>query len=418
MVPALFALRQHDIVNQVLWYCAAPCDANSLTMLDTFPPTNTPFVPHESAWLATAARTCKAWLEPALRHLYHTIYLRTTGRAKIQAAPLDRFHHIGHLVRSLVISVHASTPYGTKLRTNHFKNLTSLTTLVVSESKKPELDLLADDIRACPSLPKLVNLHLSTPNKHAYLGLLEICKNLRRLRLDGRYMDEPSEVVARPERLEEFVVEYYGYLDSTLAALFTATTLVTLNVNGPRNGPSEIDYRLLGRAIEASSRTLRAVSIYYDQPINYHDTEWVVKSRALARALTLCTSLRFLRLGFPILARVPLRELLGLLRTLPIELLSFPGYPTWLYRDLDVEIFFPRLLAVMVESNPDYYSTRDMKMSRLAKFSVLMEFYTETDLMWPPTYQTLSPEAQAIFMHRPYRAASPSSPTACILILI
>jgi hypothetical protein len=117
-----------------------------------------------------------------------------------------------------------------------------------------------------------------------------------------------------PDRLEELVIEDAD-VSRALAPLFAATTLVTLNISAPTFGKPDIDYRLICRAIEASSDTLRAVSICFDHNL-LDDEEERVNGPAIARALTSCTSLRFLQLGFPIVNSIGLYDLFMLLHRL------------------------------------------------------------------------------------------------------
>jgi hypothetical protein len=73
------ALRQWSIVDLVLWYCIqVDLDANprGRTHVFDFPSTHPP----DAVWLATAARTCKAWLDPALRYLHRTVTIGMSYR--------------------------------------------------------------------------------------------------------------------------------------------------------------------------------------------------------------------------------------------------------------------------------------------------------------------------------------------------
>jgi hypothetical protein len=95
-------LLQHDIVDHVLSYCAAlPLAYDAAEGVGS----TRILVPRESAWLTTAALTCKSWLEPALRHLYRTINLCENITEGPNAVPLDLFHRIGYRVRNVVMII-------------------------------------------------------------------------------------------------------------------------------------------------------------------------------------------------------------------------------------------------------------------------------------------------------------------------
>jgi hypothetical protein len=99
------ALLQYDIIYEVLSHCVGPYDANPLAIHLVPIPCRGRFkrfplrVPIEAAWFATGARTCKAWLDPALRYLYRTLFLR-----RVQV-PTDIIERIGHRVRNLCIAI-------------------------------------------------------------------------------------------------------------------------------------------------------------------------------------------------------------------------------------------------------------------------------------------------------------------------
>jgi hypothetical protein len=94
------ALLQHDILLQVLLSCVPdPSDAISSTAPGLSVTSSKPLrVPGGVSWLASAARTCKAWLEPALHYLYRILYLH---QIRIPT-PLER---VAPRVRTLVIEL-------------------------------------------------------------------------------------------------------------------------------------------------------------------------------------------------------------------------------------------------------------------------------------------------------------------------
>jgi hypothetical protein len=136
-----------------------------------------------------------------------------------------------------------------------------------------------------------------------------------------------------PKRLEELAI-YSGYVGTALAPLFASMTLVMLNIVSGYSDWKDIDYHVLCQVIQASSHSLRAVSICYGPYTD--DVELQVEleeGRALAHALTRCTSLRFLRLGPPIIEPMALCGLFKLLTPLRIEFLSIyyrsSSYPSY-----------------------------------------------------------------------------------------
>jgi hypothetical protein len=94
------ALLQHDIVDQVLSYCAPP--PASTDVIRKHPSILT--VPRESAWFATATRTCTSWVEPALRNFYRTMDLRI-GQKNVSSLLVRRISPIGPRVRTLRICI-------------------------------------------------------------------------------------------------------------------------------------------------------------------------------------------------------------------------------------------------------------------------------------------------------------------------
>jgi hypothetical protein len=229
------ALLQHDIVDQVLSYCSAKFDANPFALNDigympasdwAEPEEQFPTqVPSEAAWLATAARTCKAWLEPALRHLYRTIYL---CRVRV---PTDTIERIGHRVRTLVININPSNSEESEEPNVPFNHFTDLTTLFVVRSDHRHTcfdSLLSDLIISCPSLPNLSNLILWFPAWPIVPQVLKPCKNLRRFRIVHerfeRYLsdsDDGAVVRLGKFKLEELVLEE-TYVGRALAPLLNA----------------------------------------------------------------------------------------------------------------------------------------------------------------------------------------------------
>jgi hypothetical protein len=160
------------------------------------------------------------------------------------------------------------------------------------------------------------------------------------------------------------------------------------------------------QAIAQLSRTLRAVSLCYDDGYCPPGPELEVLRRlgpVLAQALTSCLSLRFLQLGFPVLS-MPVPQQFELLEPIPIECLYLsPDYMC--SRDqsksystlIDNLHLLPNLLVLMC-SNWTYndYDRLNSKFPRLAVGGPATN-------IWPPTYARLSPETQALFKYRPYR---------------
>jgi hypothetical protein len=111
-----WALLQYDIVDQVLSHCVPPVCAHEMNPPGLDVQTPVGLVPKESVWLATAALTCKAWYEPALRHLYVTVHVATDGQNGIHGihgirVPLGLFRRIGSMVRTLTVTIDPSLRY-------------------------------------------------------------------------------------------------------------------------------------------------------------------------------------------------------------------------------------------------------------------------------------------------------------------
>jgi Ran GTPase-activating protein (RanGAP) involved in mRNA processing and transport len=114
-------------------------------------------------------------------------------------------------------------------------------------------------------------------------------------------------------------------LGEALHSLFAATHLVTFNIMDPIVTESQC---LIIRAIQASSRSLRAISLQHLVRVERKEDE--LTSRFFLTALLSCTSLRFLRLGdYPFIgsASMAIHELIELVTPLPIEFLSLVGAP-------------------------------------------------------------------------------------------
>jgi hypothetical protein len=159
---SLTLLQHSNIVDRVLSHCVAPYDPNRYpdpSML------RRPIrVPKNAAWLIRAALTCKAFLEPALRHSYRTLYLHAV---QAPAGVLDR---VGPWVRTLIIyieqnkeSVQPNIPF------DLFTNIATLVVVCVRPDRRHVSDLdafISDMIISCPSLPNIVNLVLWHPRWH------------------------------------------------------------------------------------------------------------------------------------------------------------------------------------------------------------------------------------------------------------
>jgi hypothetical protein len=304
------ALLQYDIVDPVLSYCLiAPYDPDRQP-LEIESDGARHLVSVKAAWLATAARTCKAWHEPALRHLSRTL----TFRDYPDPIPAHVIVGMGHGVRTLVINVRRQT-IQPAIGFNHYTRLTTLA-IFGKDYSWPSWGLSSMIRSTCPSLPNLTNLFLQTPWS-VVVEFLCICRNLRRLGIDDHEIIDPTSMpVAQLEKLEELSI-FAVAIGRPLVPLL-ATPLVTLNIAQPDVEWPYVDLRVLCEAIETSSRTLRAVSLSYR--LRAHSQPDA--GPALAKALASCKSLRFLQLGFAVIdsCRMEEPDLMALLAPLPIDL--------------------------------------------------------------------------------------------------
>jgi hypothetical protein len=297
------ALLQYDIVDLVLSYCVAP---TAPYIYESGPSISCSLIPgSESARLAIAVLICKAWLEPALRHLYLTIHVATEGRNGVRQ-PASLFRRIGHRVRTLAVLLDTAVSLGlgrTKARNPdlHFRHFTGLTTLVLAHSPTFQLHGVPPTLLSCPSLPNLAGLFIFNANWLTVLDLLKACPNLRQFRFNAWHnlelAHEPCEADVRTnERLEVLVMHSKFHecpiMGEALHSLFAATHLVTLNIKGPFATENQ---RLITRAIQASPRSLRAISLQDLLLVKRKEDD--ITSRFFLPALLSCTSLRFLRLG-------------------------------------------------------------------------------------------------------------------------
>jgi hypothetical protein len=398
-------LLQHDIMDQVLSYCDVPYYWGYRSRDER--PSVGLRVGRDAAWLATAMRTCKAWLEPSLRHLYRTVYIYAV---QVDA---DICKRIGHRVRTLVIQLEEEPPVEQEPDVD-FNHFTRLSTLTINSRYDLPLSFVSK-ILSCPSLANLADLSLIGPRQSGPLvALIRTCKSLRRLAFDTwkAEADGLSGALARPERLEEF--HFLGkqkFHDGALAPLYGTAYLVTLNIANVRLERNN-NFHLVHQAIKASSRTLLAISLRFIG--SYHDRkqilEWKVNGASdnaglalpLIEALSSCTSLRFLRIGHPILQSVTLRKLFKLLSHLSIELISFDRMYhvtrsnfEWFRDSLHL---LSNLSVLMVCIKPHDLSYVKPKLDSLV--TVTREMGRES---WPPAYGKLPLKAQAIFTDRPYR---------------
>jgi hypothetical protein len=178
------ALRQHHIVDQILWYCVAPDAEDPLTTivnLTSYPARDNNgqprrlLAPAESAWLAGAARTGRAWLEPAVRYLCHTVYLRAYH---IRRPILER---IGHLVRTLVIHIDHRIE-SQKRPVIAFDQFTRVSTLIVVNhpyvsGARHFQTVMSDAMMSCPSIPNLTSLVLVAPEDTLMFHFIWVCKS-------------------------------------------------------------------------------------------------------------------------------------------------------------------------------------------------------------------------------------------------
>jgi hypothetical protein len=402
-------LLRRDIVERVLWHCVDPVlDAYYPLIPIYVPTTSVPIyirVPSGASWFAKAARTCKAWLEPALRHLYYTVYLH-----RVQV-PKDVFEPIARMIRTLVIHM---SPYGDVVEPRiPFRLVNRLSTLIVVgptlyHPLPQQFDGLVHQIRSCPSLANLTRLVLRFSSWHpSFADLLKPCKNLQRLTFEvpSRLEDGPHEFVAKiPERLQEMTI--LGYcIDDMLATLGASTHLVVLNMRGSLDG-IQWSYRLICQIIKASCRSLRAIGLEVSHLGRENRSSLERQGQSLAKALGSCQSLRFLRLGVLdlIFGCLPLRQLFLYLARLPIRVLSLNDVSTHCTLPLQLPDFLYRFrdLAVFIYSHPD----RDVILRLQEKLRRLVfEDYTN-DPVWPPIYHKLSPAARAVLDGQPYRASS------------
>jgi hypothetical protein len=140
-------------------------------------------VPLERAWFATAARTRKTWLEPALRQLYRTINLDSWANGQCFVVSPDIVARIGDRVRTLNIDQYSNLPDDTSALAP-FTHLTTLSlNLRLSVRDSPEDNRLIA-VCSCPSFPNLTDLLVWY---HPLSGfplstIFKACRNLRRLR--------------------------------------------------------------------------------------------------------------------------------------------------------------------------------------------------------------------------------------------
>jgi hypothetical protein len=343
--PALF---QRDIVDQVLSYCVPPTPRRDFQPADV-----KSFVPPGSAWLVSAAFVCQAWLEPALKHYYRTLYI-------IRARTLPHVQRVGYRVKTLIVVIGEPSDYrGGDNPFIYFANLVTLDMFVwwwlhPRASTGP----LLRQILRCPSLPKLFNLFLSCSDPAFFFDLLPVCKNLRLLVVEDHKGDtvrrasgsSHSEVLV-PETVETLVIDHAGMtrIDTSLTPLFTAIRLVTLKIWGTA------DYRLVRQIFEASSSTLRVLSLLSLKHV-VDEAEKPDAARNVAemgRALALCTRVRFLQIGPTILFAMPIQSLFRLLASLPIEFL-FALWRTFLKRVRLARLGVCRLPSPPFELVSDY----------------------------------------------------------------
>jgi hypothetical protein len=414
-ISALPLLR-HDILLRVLSYCVYSISPKFSTEPEKLYTHVALRVPREASWFATVARTCKAWVEPALQHLYHTLHVH---QLRIPSFVLVR---MGHRVRTLVIEL---GPSKTQLKPNiPFDLFTGLSNLIVFGPSHPLMvqyfAALIRHIRPSPVLQNLARLDLLLPMPlegwMPLVALLKACTDLRRFYciIDDQH-GGPTQAEAfglvRPERLEEFRLSGETSMDSVLASFYSSTQLVTLDVWALIRS---MDYRPFCRAIEASSHSLRAICLYV--PSILMNVDQRLAGQTLANALASCTSLRFLRLGelFLMFGSMTLHDLFERLAPLPIEMLSFNDNShesTVVIELYDSLHLLPNLSVVLFRRNIDQDSPRHaLAIRRLqSRFPNLVIENLEDVMVWPPPYHTLSPEARAIFEFRPYRATSPPS---------
>jgi hypothetical protein len=201
----------------------------------------------------------------------------------------------------------------------------------------------------------------------------------------------------------------WAHASSSCSLLLAPTTLVTLNLFGHTGQNPKMDYSVVCRVIKTSSRTLRAISICEDVDpcyvsYNYASTD-PVQVQALVQAFASCTSLRFLQFGLLMLACMGINDLFALVKHLPIELLSFGRLHSDFTDTEEVSsLRLPPTLLVLMIDELLYRCRIKCESERY----VLVED-VESGIMWPPIYEDLSSEAQAIFKDRPYRATSLSS---------
>jgi hypothetical protein len=326
--------------------------------------------------------------------------------------PARTIELVGHRARTLVIQIASpSEPLEPNIR---FDSFTCLATLVITGAKlSPGLSLpvqspfhsLLRDIRTCPSLPNVSTLVIrNSLDWYLALDLIKACKYLRRLAFDafeaglGAGGVRTGYARVPPESLEELSIRV-GQEKEALAPLYAATHLVSLSIQGPLDANN----RLVRQVIEASSRSLQAISL-----VNCEGSS-LLDDRALANAMASCTSLRFLRLSYYLtLDFMALHDLFMLLAHLPIEFLSFRGIPR-VDRDsftsdlMDNFHLFPRLSVIEARLNMGGTLRLKSKFIQLVIEALGGVNYS----VWPPIYHQLSPEAQAVFEHRTYRTSSP-----------
>jgi hypothetical protein len=406
-------LLQPDIIDQVLSHCASPQWVQSISCLP---------VPSDCVWFATAARTCQAWLQPALRRLYHTVNLDAYNERYRYILSPDIIARIGHRVRTLVVCDYSelaeqTCAYGLlSAAIGHFTHLTSLILAlgITGSATSAEDNPRMSAILSCPSLPYLTSLSIWSQYDCSGFPppmLLKACTNLRRLKysppkyLNLAYHALPDRLeVATPEKLETLLI-HNGYIHGALAPLFTCRApLVVLKLSGLTLRIA--DYSLVDQLIRTSSRSLRAVSLHniycVEEPLDGNGP-----GRLLLRALLPCKSLRFLDLGTPVFAISADLHVIKLLASLPIEFLSLRPVHALSSNETDELMdrlrLLPSLLAITF-----YYRYKELGLitSKFKNSPVILEASPFNSMDWPPPFEDLLPRTQELFRYRPYRASA------------
>jgi hypothetical protein len=287
-------LLQHNIVELVLAYCESDIPSSLRYTISNR------IVPNGSLWFAAVAQTCKTWLDPALRRLYHTVNLDARYERGGLMLSVDIVARIGHWIRTLVVKdyVPPAMDSGLNAAFHHFTSLTSLILRQATErpttaEDNPRMSAILSGL----SFPYLANLDISSYHSSSLLTLLGTIRNLRRLRFTlppgnpDHSLPDHSLGVTALDKLEDLEIhtDYCGYREAlapTLTFLLAChPPLIALKLSWLQL--LDTDYSLVTRLIRASSQSLRAISFVH---LRRKASDTVTTGEPLLHALASCTS--------------------------------------------------------------------------------------------------------------------------------